>query len=71
MGQMGELYEAFKQSVFQTWDAGWDEGLEESFMLSDIKDYTTEINEGQSMDCVIDTFWDEWRATKQEVLQCE
>ena len=54
----------FKAVVFKTWDAGFAEGLEEDFMLSDIKDVCADQNDGVRMDATVEALWAEWKAQR-------
>ena len=48
-------WENFKAVVFKTWDAGYAEGLDETFMLNDIKDCCADQNDGIRMDATVES----------------
>ena len=55
----------FKAVLFKTWDRGFEEGLEESFMLNDIKDFCADQNDGIRMDATVEALWEEWKAHRE------
>jgi len=57
-------YENFKKVLFATWSAGFAEGLDESFMLADIKDWLADQNDGIRMDATVEMLWAEWKQSK-------
>lgn len=64
MEQLQVAYEQFKAAIFKTWDSGYAEGLDEEFMLADIKDFVANQNDGDRMDATVDMLWEEWKKSK-------
>jgi len=64
MDEVRVAYDAFRKVLFKTWDVGFSEGLEESFMLADIKDHCADQNDGIRMDATIDNLFNEWKQSR-------
>jgi len=64
MEEYKTAYENFKKVLFATWAAGFAEGLDEAFMLADIKDWLTDQNDGIRMDATVEMLWEEWKKSR-------
>jgi hypothetical protein len=60
--ELNEAWENLKTLIFKAWDAGFEEGLEESFMQADMKDFLTIQNGGERMDATVEMLWAEWKS---------
>jgi hypothetical protein len=59
-----QIWREFGEAVFKTWDTGFAEGLDEEFMLADIKDYCAMLNDGERMDAKVEMLWDLWKKNR-------
>jgi hypothetical protein len=59
-----QIWREFGEAVFKTLDTGFAEGLDEEFMLADIKDYCAMLNDGERMDAKVEMLWDLWKKNR-------
>jgi hypothetical protein len=57
-------FREFAEVLFKTWDKGYAEGLDEAFMLADIKDYCASLNDGIRMDAKVELVWEQWKQSR-------
>lgn len=60
--ELSASWDALKEVIYKAWDAGFEEGLDEAFLLADMKDHLAAKNGGERMDATVDMLWTEWKA---------
>lgn len=60
-----QVWREFGEAVLKAWNTGYAEGLDEEFMLADIKDYCATINDGERMDAKVDALWAIWKKSRE------